>query len=284
LSDPIPRFSPALIQRFPEPFDDPDWLFEIKYDGFRALAYVRAGTVELVSRTGHVYRQFAPLCRSVAQDLAGTDVVLDGEIACLDETGRTQFDLLMHRRGIPCFVAFDVLWHAGMDVRAVPLWKRKQILRVLVPKRSGALLYADGVARCGTALYLYRDRVQIVAGRFSATLDRQTVPGAPSRLPEHRAAYLAAISGKRGKRYLKRQHLFECGEAAVRFLTELVHRSPRAWVTDVDQLHELLQGVGPEAMERAFRAALDVGHVSVELVIRLLGRSGPQLVLPQVLA
>jgi transposase len=133
-------------------------------------------------------------------------------------------------------------------------------------------------------LYLYRDRVRIVAGRFSATHDRQTIPGAPSRLPEHRAAHLAAISGKRGKRYLKRQHLFECGEAAVRFLTELVHRSPRAWATDVDQLHELLQSVGPEAMERAFRAALDVGTVSVELITRLLGRSGSPLVLPQVLA
>jgi transposase len=133
-------------------------------------------------------------------------------------------------------------------------------------------------------LYLYRDRVRIVAGRFSAAHGRQTVPGAPSRLPEHRAAHLAAISGQRGKRYLKRQHLFECGEAAVRFLTELVHRSPRGWARDVDPLHELLQSVGPEAMERAFRAALDVGDVSVELVARLLGRRGPQLALPQGLA
>jgi transposase len=133
-------------------------------------------------------------------------------------------------------------------------------------------------------LYLYRDRVRIVAGRFSATHDRQTLPGAPSRLPEHRAAHLAAISGKRGKRYLKRQHLFECGEAAVRFLTELVHRSPQGWATEVDQLHELLQSVGPASMERAFRAALDVSTVSVELVARLLGRRGPQLAWPEGLA
>jgi len=131
-------------------------------------------------------------------------------------------------------------------------------------------------------LYLYRDRVRIVAGRFTATHDRPTVPGAPSRLSEHRAAHLAAIAGKRGKRYLKRQHLFECGEAAVRFLTELVHRSPRGWAAEVDQLHELLQSVGPESMERAFRAALDGGSVSVELVARLLGRRGAQLPLPQV--
>jgi hypothetical protein len=131
-------------------------------------------------------------------------------------------------------------------------------------------------------LYLYRDRVRIVAGRFSAIHDRQTVPGVPSRLPEHRAAHLAAISGKRGKRYLKRQHLFECGESAVRFLTELVHRCPRQWATEIEPLHDLLQRVGPESMERAFHAALDVGNVSVEFVARLLGHGEQQLRLPEV--
>jgi bifunctional non-homologous end joining protein LigD len=148
----IPTFSPALLARFPEPFDDPDWLYDLKYDGFRALAYVRSTGVELRSRTDHVYRQFAPLCTVIAAELAGTEAVLDGEIACFDEQGRTQFDALMHC-GEPCFVAFDVLWHAGTDLRPLPLWKRKQILRVLVPKRSAALLYADSVARRGTALY-----------------------------------------------------------------------------------------------------------------------------------
>ena len=130
-------------------------------------------------------------------------------------------------------------------------------------------------------LYLYRDRVRIVAGRFSATHERQSAAGAASRLPEHRAAHLAAIAGKRGKRYLKRQHLFECGEAAVRFLTELVHRAPRGWATEVDQLHELLQRVGPEPMERAFRAALDVNALSVDFVARLLGHRAEQLALPE---
>jgi len=126
-------------------------------------------------------------------------------------------------------------------------------------------------------LYLYRDRVRIVAGRFAASHPRQTEPGGVSRLPEHRAAHLAALSGTRGKRYLKRQHLFETGEAAVRFITELVHRSPRRWSRDVDQLHELLQAVGPEAMERAFRAALDVKSISVDFVARALGRTPVEL-------
>ena len=99
-------------------------------------------------------------------------------------------------------------------------------LRIPVSVGPTAEVFHDGhpysmpaeAAGLPATLYLYRDRVRIVAGRFSATHERQTAPGAGSRLPEHRAAHLAAISGKRGKRYLKRQHLFETGEAAVGFL------------------------------------------------------------------
>jgi transposase len=121
-------------------------------------------------------------------------------------------------------------------------------------------------------LYLYRDRVRIVAGRFAATHPRQFSPHAVSRLAEHRALHLAAISGKRGKRYLKRQHLFETGEAAVSFLTEIVHRRPQTWVHDVEELHEILQAVGPQAMDRAFRTAVELGHFHTEFIARVLGR------------
>ena len=63
------------------------------------------------------------------------------------------------------------------------------------------------------------------------------------------------------------------GAAAVGFLTELVHRHPRGgWARDVDTLHALLQQVGPEAMDRAFRAALDVGSVSTAFIAQCLGR------------
>ena len=91
-------------------------------------------------------------------------------------------------------------------------------------------------------------------------------------MPEHRVAHLAALSGTRAKRYLKRQHLFETGEAAVRYLTELVHHHPRSWYRDVDELHDLLQQVGPAAMDRAFRAELDMGQLSTAFVAQCLGR------------
>jgi len=123
-------------------------------------------------------------------------------------------------------------------------------------------------------LYLYRERIRIVAGRFQALHDRLGPPGSVSRLPEHRAAHLAAISGKRGKRYLKRQQLLELGEAAMAFLTEIVHRSPQSWIVEVDQLHEMLQGVGAERMLKAFRAAVQAQSFQVRFVQQCLGWKG----------
>jgi hypothetical protein len=73
----------------------------------------------------------------------------------------------------------------------------------------------DAIGLPGT-LYLHRDRVRIIAGRFSAEHDRQFQPGAGSILPEHRAQRGAAVSGKRARRYLQRQHLLDLGAAALR--------------------------------------------------------------------
>ena len=123
-------------------------------------------------------------------------------------------------------------------------------------------------------LYLYRNRVKIVAGRWQAEHERFIAKGQIARLPEHRAAHLAAIAGKRGKRYLKRQQLFECGQATVEVLTEIVHRSPRGWYAEIDQLHELLQVVGSEKMERACRAAVQAGSFAVAFIAQCLG--GPR--------
>ena len=70
--------------RRPAPFSHPEWVYEIKHDGFRALAYLESGSVRLVSRRGHVYRSFPVLCDSIRHDLKAADAILDGEIVCLD--------------------------------------------------------------------------------------------------------------------------------------------------------------------------------------------------------
>jgi hypothetical protein len=95
-----------------------------------------------------------------------------------------------------------------------------------------------------------------VAGRYEAVHPRKFVAHEGSSLAEHRAALVAAVSGKRGRRYLKRQQLLELGEPAIRYLTEIVHRRPRQWYEDVDRLHAILQSHGPEVLRRAMEAGL----------------------------
>ena len=132
----------------------------------------------------------------------------------------------------------------------------------------------EAIAIAGT-LFLYRDRVRIVAGRFEATHARLFEPGAKSTLPEHRAAMLAAVSGTRGQRYLKRQHLLDLGQPALAYLTEVVHRRPRGWVRDVDALHALLQRVGPDLLRAALARAVDAATFGVEYVEPYL-QTGPE--------
>jgi transposase len=113
----------------------------------------------------------------------------------------------------------------------------------------------EAISMPGT-LYLYGQRVRIVAGRYEAVHPRKFVEHEGSSLAEHRAALVAAVSGKRGRRYLKRQQLLELGEPAIRYLTEIVHRRPRQWYEDVDRLHAILQSHGPDVLRRAMESGL----------------------------
>ena len=135
------------------PFDDPDWVFELKYDGFRALAYVDGDGCRLVSRNRHRFDEFEPLAVAVAKSLGAERAVLDGEIVCVDEHGRSQFYPLMARRCQPCFFAFDLLWVDGEDVREQPLLERKARLRTLVPDSDPRLLFVDHIEERGVALF-----------------------------------------------------------------------------------------------------------------------------------
>jgi bifunctional non-homologous end joining protein LigD len=104
----FPTIRLAIPRRVADPFDHPDWIFELKHDGFRALAYIGDGRCDLISRKNNTYKSFGPLRQALAE-LRLRDAVLDGEIVCLDDEGRSQFNELLHRRGQPAFYAFD-LW------------------------------------------------------------------------------------------------------------------------------------------------------------------------------
>jgi bifunctional non-homologous end joining protein LigD len=168
---PLPKFQPLPLGRARGPFSHPEWLFEVKWDGFRALLYsdndgVRL--VSLVSRKGNVFKSFPGLCEGLGHDLNGRRCVLDGEIVCLDSHGKPQFRDLLFRRAEPMFYAFDLLWdeHAwsddevemrrfrnGEDLRYLPLFDRKLRLHAVVPKRGERLLYCDHIDGDGEGLF-----------------------------------------------------------------------------------------------------------------------------------
>src|SRR5204863_6743489 len=127
----------------------------------------------------------------------------------------------------------------------------------------------DAIGIPGT-LFLYGDRVRIVAGRFEAVHARLFEPGAKSTLPEHRAQHVAAVSGKRAKRYLQREHLLALGRPALEYLTELTHRRPQIWLRDIDRLHTLLATYGDAAMRAALARALADRAIGAEYVAHYL--------------
>ena len=149
----LPSFQPLPLTRRPEPFSHPDWLFEVKYDVFRALAYRDPSGVRLVSRNGNRFASFTDLCAGIELFLKARHAVLDGEIACLDEQGHSRFNQLLFRRGVPRFCAFDLLYLDGQDLRDRPLIERKRALRRIVPDGCPFLLYVDYVAAEGERLF-----------------------------------------------------------------------------------------------------------------------------------
>jgi transposase len=134
----------------------------------------------------------------------------------------------------------------------------------------------DAIGLPGT-LYLYRTRVRIIAGRFTADHERKFQRHEGSILPEHRAQRVAAVSGKRARRYLQRQHLLDLGAAALAYLTELTHRRPQTWIHEVERLHALLQTHGDTALRSAFERGLAEQAIGAEYIAHYLGATMPPL-------
>ncbi len=144
---------PMRLSRRAEPFDSDEFIYELKIDGFRALAQVQDGRGELISRNGNVFRGFAELATWIAEHLHVASAVLDGEIACLDESGRPNFRDLLFRKRQCVFIAFDLLYLNGKDLRLLPLIERKAALKKLLRRKRSRILYLDHVDTDGRLLF-----------------------------------------------------------------------------------------------------------------------------------
>jgi bifunctional non-homologous end joining protein LigD len=148
-------FEPMPLQKQPSAFDNPDYVFELKYDGFRALAAIQRGRVQLISRNGNPFASFADLAKDIGAAMPNMRTVLDGEIVCVDKKGKPQFRDLLFHRGDPCFFAFDLLFCDGKDWRRVMLVDRKQELRRLLSRLPAdcRLKYVNHIDGAGTRLF-----------------------------------------------------------------------------------------------------------------------------------
>jgi bifunctional non-homologous end joining protein LigD len=147
------HLAPMRLLRIPEAFDHPDFIFEPKIDGFRALAYVEGNRCTLVSRNDNVFKSWPQLAEEIAHAVRADSAVLDGEICCLDPDGCSNFKNLLFRRERPYFYAFDLLALDGHDLRTLPLLQRKRRLLQILPKVESRVMYVDHVPKRGVDLF-----------------------------------------------------------------------------------------------------------------------------------
>lgn len=149
------QVKPMLATSTSRPFDRTGWLFEIKWDGYRAIAEIEAGQVRLYSRNQlSLEDRFEPLLAPLRQ--LGHDAVLDGEVVVLDATGKPRFQLLQDyaksRQGHLVYCIFDLLCLAGHDVRKLPLVRRKEMLKQILPT-DPQLVFSDHVEEHGKEFF-----------------------------------------------------------------------------------------------------------------------------------
>jgi bifunctional non-homologous end joining protein LigD len=156
---------PMLATSVDDPFDDPEWLFEIKWDGYRAVAFIAEGKVRLVSRNQNDLTAPYPELQSIPSFIKAETAILDGEIAALDDQGRSSFSLMQQRTGIRpggrrvasrqdisvLYYVFDLLYLDGYDLRRVSLEERKDLL-AKITSLDGPVRYSDHFSQ-GKALF-----------------------------------------------------------------------------------------------------------------------------------
>jgi bifunctional non-homologous end joining protein LigD len=157
---------PMLAESIEKPFNGKDWLFEIKWDGYRAVAFIEHGKVRLVSRNQNELTARYPELKDLPQFIKAKSVIVDGEVVALDAEGKPSFSLMQQRTGfrphgkrsapkadVPVlYYAFDLIYLDGEDWRRMPLEERKRKLAEIV-RPGDALRYSDHFEEHGKALF-----------------------------------------------------------------------------------------------------------------------------------
>jgi len=149
----LPQVEPIALTARSDPFDDPLWVFEPKYDGLRALVYSSARDCEIRTLCDRRPPRLGDLRNRLAEVLQGREAILDGEIVSLDRRGKPILEDLLRGEGYLAFASFDLLWLDGVDLRGEALRDRKQRLASLLPEDTGPLYKVLTIEEHGRALF-----------------------------------------------------------------------------------------------------------------------------------
>jgi bifunctional non-homologous end joining protein LigD len=269
-----PVIHPMLATPVDEPFDHADWLYEIKWDGYRAIALIDNRNVSLMSRTQNDLTPRYPELHDLYRFVKAKTAILDGEVVALDENGRASFSLMQQRTGIRAngrhgpaqpgipvlYYVFDLLYLDGYDLRRVQLEQRKQVLSQIL-REQGRVRYSEhfdqGVAlfeaakkkelegilaKCRTSLYEERRSRQWL--KIKVTQTAECVIGGYTDPEGSREYFGAIVLGL----YDKERRLIHVGQAGTGF--------------DHARLRELSQLFKPQETKHSpFYGPVDARHV-----------------------
>lgn len=175
---------PMLASLIDKPFDDAEWIFEMKWDGYRAIAEWEKKKLKLYSRNGlNFVQKYPPVAEALMQ--LKHDCVLDGEIVVLNEKGRPRFQMLQEYDSDPRhpihYYVFDCLFLKGKDIRELPLLNRKELLQKLLSTYKGDVIrYSDHVSTSGKKFFHHVKKLDF-EGMMAKKADSEYYSGTRSR-------------------------------------------------------------------------------------------------------
>jgi bifunctional non-homologous end joining protein LigD len=166
---------PMLATLVNEPFDNPEWTYEVKWDGYRSIAYINKGSVELSSRNNKSFTEkYYPLVNAMKD--WSINAVLDGEILVIGKDGKANFGALQNWRseadGDLVYYAFDLLWYEGKDIMGLPLSQRQAILKEILPTNDDHIRLSQVFTASGLEFFEAAKKMQlegIMAKKSSST-------------------------------------------------------------------------------------------------------------------
>jgi bifunctional non-homologous end joining protein LigD len=173
--------SPMLATLVDQPFDDAGWSYEIKWDGYRALAYCKKNEVALRSRNDKSFDKYYPVLNALKA--WKINALVDGELVVLNDKGESNFNKLQNWRseadGSLFYYLFDLLWLEGRDLTGLPLSERRNLLQSVVPA-EGIIRYSDSFETSGTKFFASAQKLGL-EGIMAKRTDSLYTPGARTR-------------------------------------------------------------------------------------------------------